>query len=422
MKILIIGSGGREHALLEKVAVSQNVEKIFVAPGNAGMAQKATCLPIPSENIEMLASFAKKEEIDLTIVGPEQPLSLGVVDAFEKEGLKILGPSQKASQIEASKVFTKDFCQRHDIPTADFQTFVDSQAAKDYIKEKDTYPIVIKVDGLAAGKGVMIVQNYQEAKKAIQDIMLYEKFGEAGRKIVIEDFLQGEEASFIVLTDGEFFVEFPVSQDHKRAFDGDLGPNTGGMGAYAPAPLVNESIKEKIRERIIKPTLKGLKKESRPYKGFLYAGLMITENGDPYLIEYNCRLGDPEAQVILPLLCSDFVSLCLAAIENKLADVSIDFANQACVGVVLASQGYPGAYEKGFVIQGLETIEDPNVMIFHAGTKDKDGQFVTSGGRVLVVSAMAATLPEAIEKAYEQVDKIQWEGVFYRKDIARKAL
>lgn len=422
MNVLIIGSGGREHALLDLVVKSGRAKKIFAAPGNAGMAEAAECVAIPPENIEMLTSFAVKNAIDLTIVGPELPLTLGIVDDFEAEGLRILGPNKKASILEGSKIFTKEFAERHGIPTAPFKSFEDVREVKSYLKDLDTYPVVIKADGLAAGKGVVIANSYEEADKAVTEMMLYERFGTAGRKILVEDFLPGEEASFIVLTDGENFLPFPAAQDHKRAFDNDQGPNTGGMGAYAPAPLVDAVLKQKIIDRVIKPTLTGMRSEDRPYRGFLYAGLMVSPDGVPNLIEFNCRFGDPEAEAILPLLDSDFLSLCEAVLDEKLNPATVCFSNQSCVAVVLASRGYPDSYRKGFVISGLDELPDPDVRVFHAGTRKKDDAFVTDGGRVLVVSAKDADLQRAIAKAYHNIDKITWEGRHYRKDIGAKAL
>lgn len=421
MNVLIIGSGGREHALLDLVVKSGRAKKIFVAPGNAGMATAAECVAIPPENIELLTSFALKNEIGLTIVGPELPLTLGIVDAFEAEGLRILGPNKKASVLEGSKIFTKEFAERHGIPTAPFHSFEDMSEVKSYLKDLDTYPVVIKADGLASGKGVIIANSYEEADKAVTEMMLYERFGTAGRRILVEDFLTGEEASFIVLTDGENFLPFPAAQDHKRAFDNDAGPNTGGMGAYAPAPLVDSILKQKIIDQVIKPTLAGMRSEDRPYRGFLYAGLMISPDGVPNLIEFNCRFGDPEAEAILPLLDCDFLSLCEAVLDGKLDPAKACFSSQSCVAIVLASRGYPDSYRKGFAISGLGDITDPDVRLFHAGTRQKDETFVTDGGRVLVVSAKDTDLQHAIKKAYVNVTKINWEGMHYRKDIGAKA-
>lgn len=421
MKILIIGSGGREHALVRQVSLSQRASKIYCAPGNAGMRDICELVPLPARNVDMLADFAKKNGIDLTLVGPEEPLAMGIVDRFREAHLQIFGPDKEASLIECSKIFTKQFCERHGIPTAPFRSFEDSAEARKFIREKDTFPVVVKADGLAAGKGVIIAYDRAAAEKAVQDMMLYEKLGQAGRRIVIEDFLKGEEASFIGVTDGETFVEFPPAQDHKPLFDGDKGPNTGGMGAYAPAPIVDKTLRQKILERIIQPTLRGLAREGRPYTGFLYAGLMISD-GEPALLEYNCRLGDPEAQVLLPLLKSDFLELVEHAVAGSLKSYTPRFERKSAVSVVLASSGYPGEYRRGDPIAGLDGITDPDVLVFHAGTKRGDGGFVTHGGRVLTVTAKAADLKKAIQKAYENVKRISWDGMHYRSDIGQKGL
>lgn len=422
MNILIVGSGGREHALIRQILKTRKNAKIFAAPGNAGMAEIAECAAIPSEDVGGLAVFARKQGIDLTVVGPELPLTLGIVDAFEAEGLKIFGPNQRASALEGSKAFTKEFCARHGIPTAPFRCFEDAREAREHLRARKDYPVVIKADGLAAGKGVVIAKTPEDADKAVNDMMLYERFGTAGRKIVVEDFLKGEEASFIVIASGTDFAAFPASQDHKRAFDNDEGPNTGGMGAYAPAPVVTGAVRAKVLERIVKPTLAGLIDEDRPYRGFLYAGLMIDASGDPYLIEYNCRLGDPEAEVILPLLKSDLVTVVESAISGRLDGDKIEFEDGSCAGVVLASRGYPGDYEKGRVISGLESVNDPDVSILHCGTRKKPEGFVTDGGRVLVVSAKANALDAAIRKAYEAASKIKFDGMHFRRDIGAKGL
>lgn len=419
MKVLIIGSGGREHALLTQVLKSPRVTQAYVAPGNGGTSLLAKNILIVPQNIELLVEFAKDNAIDLTIVGPELPLTLGIVDAFEEEGLRIFGPSQKASLLEGSKSFTKEFCRELGIPTADFQTFTDADTAKKYMRKKNQFPIVIKADGLAEGKGVMMAQNLIEAEAAIKRI--FQTLGEAGQKIVIEEFLQGEEASFIVMTDGTSYLELPGSQDHKRVFDNDEGPNTGGMGAYAPAPILTESVRAKVRTQIIEPTLRNMKEKEREYKGFLYAGLMIA-NGEPKLVEYNCRLGDPEAQVVLPLIESDFVNLIEAALDHKLNQVKLKISSQSCAGIVLASEGYPGDYKKNILIEGLDEISDPDVTVNHAGTKILDEILVTNGGRVLTVSARGSTLKEATALAYENVAKVHFEGMHFRHDIGARAL
>ncbi|MBU0505262.1 MAG: phosphoribosylamine--glycine ligase [bacterium] len=422
MKVLIIGSGGREHAILKKVLESNKVEKVYCAPGNAGMEALAECTYIPPDNVDMLLKFAKKNQIDLAIVGPELPLTLGIVDAFEQEKLKIFGPSKAASMLEGSKIYTKEFCQRYGIETATSELFEETSLAKEYIKKQKKYPIVIKADGLAAGKGVVIAQNEEQALVAINDMMLYEKFGNAGRRIIIEEFLKGEEASFIVVCDGKNFVVFPASQDHKPVFDGDKGPNTGGMGAYAPAPIITPALRKDVIENIIKPTIAGMAAENKPYVGFLYAGLIISSDGKPKLLEYNCRLGDPEAEVLLPLLKSDFVELILAALDGKLDSYEPVFESKTAVCVVMASEGYPGAYKKGILITGCDSIDDKNIDVYHAGTKRAEEGFITNGGRVLTVTAKDRDLKTAIAKAYQGVKQIKWEGVHYRKDIGKKGL
>lgn len=422
MKILIVGSGGREHALLQKIQSSPKVSEIFVAPGNGGMQTKATCVDIAADNIPELVKFAKEKNIDLTIVGPELPLTLGLVDAMQKEGLRCFGPSERASLIEGSKVYTKQFCSRHHIPTAPFMVFHDPEHAKAYVAETPSYPVVIKADGLAAGKGVIIANNLKEAHQAIDDLLVNKKFGKASEQIVIEDFLQGQEASFFVLTDGTRFVEFPIAQDHKRVFDNDEGPNTGGMGAYAPAPFVTPALKEKIRNKIVMPTLVGLKEENRKFVGFLYVGLMIDAEGNPFVVEYNCRLGDPETQVVLPLLKTDLIDLIEKALDKNLPETAIEFENKTAATVVLASGGYPETYKKGFLISGLDADFPENVHVFHAGTDFSNGEYKTQGGRVLAVTALADNLQNAVNTAYDNVKKIHWDGMHYRKDIAKKAL
>lgn len=421
MNILIIGGGGREHAILKQVSESPKVQKIYCAPGNAGMANLAELVPLAVDDIAGLVDFAKTQSIDLTVVGPELPLTLGLVDAFVKEGLRIFGPTQKAAILEGSKTFTKEFCGRHGIPTGGFKVFTDATEAKNYLTTQNQYPAVIKADGLAAGKGVVIAVDQSEALAAIDDMLMENKFGEAGSRVVIEEFLKGEEASFIVVSDGQNFVEFTSSQDHKAVFDGDKGPNTGGMGAYTPAPIVTDELRQKVRETIIEPTIEGMRKEGMPYQGFLYAGLMILD-GEPQLLEYNCRLGDPEAEVLLPMLKSDFIDLLEAAIDGQLDQYQAEFHKGACVCVVLASEGYPASYPKGIEIKGLDSIADQDVYVFHAGTKQEGQSFKTNGGRVLTVSAQDDTLPKAIQKVYAAVPKIQWEGMHYRKDIGAKGL
>jgi phosphoribosylamine--glycine ligase len=422
MKILVIGSGGREHAIVESVAQSKKVSKIFCAPGNDGMARLCECVGIPVDDISSLVTFATQHKIALTIVGPELPLTLGIVDAFQKAGLKIFGPTQAASILEGSKIFTKEFCLRHNIPTAAHVTVIDPEEAKDYLSHQNKYPVVIKADGLAAGKGVVIAQNQVEAFEAINEFMVQRRLGGAGTQIVIEEFLVGQEASFIVVADGQDFVVFPASQDHKRIFDNDQGPNTGGMGAYAPAKLVTPKIQQKVIERIIKPTLNGMEKEGRRYTGFLYAGLMISPEGEPKLLEYNCRLGDPETEVLLTLLETDFVDLIVAALEHRLSLYQPQFKKESAVCVVLASEGYPEAPKKGDVITCAEKVYDPNIHVYHAGTKKIGENYVTNGGRVLVITALANSLQEAIERVYHRVQKISWDGMQYRKDVGQRGL
>jgi len=421
MKILVIGSGGREHALVEKILQNPNITQVFVAPGNGGISQKATCVPIAVEAITDLLNFAKTENIDLTVVGPELPLTLGIVDAFQKNGLACFGPSERASLIEGSKVYIKEFCARHKIPTAAHFSFSEATHALAYVEEANTYPIVIKADGLAQGKGVVVALDFAEAKAAIQGMLVDKKFGAASGKIIIEDFLPGEEASFIILTDGESFIEFPVAQDHKRIFDHDLGPNTGGMGAYAPAPIVTPAIRQRIIDQIVYPTLVGLKEENRKFVGFLFVGLMI-HNEQPYVIEYNCRLGDPETQVILPLLKSDLVELMQAALAGQLKSHRAEFKAQSSVAVVMASGGYPEHYEKGYMITGLDQNLPKNITIFHSGTTFENNCFKTQGGRVLTVTAVAETLQQAIDDVYASIKSITWPHAHHRTDIGQKGL
>ncbi|WP_448546913.1 phosphoribosylamine--glycine ligase [Thalassotalea fusca] len=423
MKVLVIGSGGREHALAWKAAQSKHVEKVFVAPGNAGTAIEAKLenIDISVGDLTALVNFAKTNDIGLTIVGPEQPLVDGVVDAFEKEGLKIFGPSAKAAQLEGSKAFTKDFLARHQIPTAAYQNFTEIKPAIAYVREQGA-PIVVKADGLAAGKGVIVAMTLEEAEAAIKDMLAGNAFGDAGHRVVIEEFLEGEEASFIVMVDGKNILPFATSQDHKRAYDGDKGPNTGGMGAYSPAPVVTPEIHNRIMKEVIVPTVEGMAKEDAPYKGFLYAGLMIAADGTPKVIEYNCRFGDPETQPIMMRLESDIVALCLAACEGKLDTTEINFDPRAAVGVVLAAGGYPGSYEKGAVISGLSTNQDESRKVFHAGTAMSGNDVVSAGGRVLCATALGENVTNAQKSAYELLHQISWQGVEFRTDIAYRAI
>lgn len=422
MKCLVIGGGGREHALAYKAAQSSEVELVYVAPGNAGTAQepKLENVAIGAEDIDALLEFAKQQQIDLTIVGPEVPLVLGVVDRFQEAGLAIFGPSQGAAQLEGSKAFTKDFLARHNIPTAAYQSFTEIDPAIAYVQAQGA-PIVIKADGLAAGKGVIVAQTLQQAEDAIRDMLADNRFGDAGSRVVIEEFLDGEEASFIVMADGKNVLPFATSQDHKRAGNGDTGPNTGGMGAYSPAPVVTPDVHERVMREVIEPTMAGMAAEGHPYTGFLYAGLMIMADGTPKVIEYNCRFGDPETQPIMLRLQSDLVGLCQAALAGDITQASIEFTPQAAVGVVLAAGGYPDSYAKGNVISGLDIVPEHG-KVFHAGTKLEGEQVLTSGGRVLCVTALGDSVTEAQQRAYAAVANIQWQDMAYRDDIAYRAI
>lgn len=423
MRILIIGAGAREHAILDAVQRSGSGHEVFVAPGNAGMEGIAECVDFPVDDIKGLADFAENAEIELTIVGPEVPLVLGLVDEFKRRDLMIFGPSAAASIVEGSKVFTKEFCDRHSIPTAPFRVFYDAHAAIDYVRQKNTFPIVLKADGLAAGKGVIIPATFAEAEVAIKSMMEEGAFGEAGARIVIEDFMPGEEASLICITDGKSVFPLITAQDHKRVGDGDVGPNTGGMGCYAPAPVATAEVIAKAMKKIIEPSVSGLARENRAFTGFLYAGLMIDPAGEPRLVEYNCRMGDPECEVILPMLKSDFVGLMLACCRGELAQYTFEWHAGACVCVVLAAEGYPGKVRKDDVISGLDAAPPENVKVFHAGTAlNENDEIVTNGGRVLCVSARASDLKAAIDAAYAHVARISWQGMHFRKDIGMKGL
>jgi phosphoribosylamine--glycine ligase len=420
MKILVIGSGGREHSLIWKLAQSPRVSKLYCAPGNAGISKLAESVAISAEDIKGLVRFAAKEKIDLTLVGPESSLTLGVVDAFEKKGLRIFGPTKKAAILEGSKVFTKKFMQDYNIPTAGFTVFRKREKALEYVKRIGA-PVVIKADGLAAGKGVIVAQTVQEAHDAIDLIMKDKVFGEAGNRVVVEDFMDGEEASFLAFTDGKTVLPLPTSQDHKPIFDNDKGPNTGGMGAYSPAPVVTPALDKQVMNKIMIPTVKGMAKEGRPYKGILYAGLMI-KNGKAKVVEFNCRFGDPEAQPLLMRLNSDLVDVVEAALDGKLNKIKLDIDPRPTVCVVMASGGYPGSYKKGKVISGLtKAAKQDSVVVFHAGTALKNKKIVTSGGRVLGITSIGTDLDEAISKAYKTVAMIKWPGSFYRTDIGAKA-
>ncbi len=422
MKVLVVGSGGREHAIAWKLANSRSVDKVYCTPGNAGMAEVAECIDVDVNNFDSLLDLVKNEWIDLTIVGPEDPLSKGIVDAFEKEGRLIVGPNKAAAQLEASKVFAKDFMKRYRIPTAEYQTFTSYTQAADYIKMKGT-PIVVKADGLAAGKGVLICQTHQEAVEALNTIMKDKAFGEeAGARVVVEECLEGEEASYIAFCDGETILPLASSQDHKRVFENDEGPNTGGMGAYSPAPVVTDELEEIVINKVMRPVLDGFKNEGVKFKGILYAGLMIKD-GVPKVLEYNCRLGDPETQPLLARMQGDFGEIMKAIAEEKLKDIELQWTEEVSTCVVLASEGYPGSYPKGREITGLDkAAEIEGVTVFHAGTTFKDGKVVTNGGRVLGVTALGADLKAAKERAHEAIELINFEGMQYRRDIGDKAL
>lgn len=423
MKVLVIGGGGREHALAWKAAQSSRVEQVYVAPGNAGTAaeQAIENVNIGAEDIDALLKFAQDHAIDLTIVGPEAPLVAGIVNIFQAQGLAIFGPSQGASQLEGSKAFCKDFLARHNIPTAFYQTFTDIEPAKAFVRE-NSFPIVIKADGLAAGKGVIIAQNQQQADDAIEDMLAGNKFGSAGSRVVIEEFLEGEEASFIAMVDGDTILPFASSQDHKARDNGDKGPNTGGMGAYSPAPVLTPDIDDWVMKTIMKPTVDGMKAEGNTYVGFLYAGLMIAPDGTAKVLEYNCRFGDPETQPIMMRLKSDLVELCMDALAGRLGDTPIEFDDRAAVGVVLAAGGYPESYRKGDEISGLNGNDSEDRKVFHAGTKLEGDKVLTNGGRVLCATALGSSVTEAQKVAYELVNHITWPDVYYRTDIAHRAI
>ena len=423
MNVLVIGSGGREHALAWKAAQNPNVKTVYVAPGNAGTATDPGLenIAIDVMDFEKLAQFAQTNDCGLTIVGPEAPLVNGVVDYFQQRGLRVFGPGKSAAQLEGSKAFTKDFLARHNIPTAGYRNFTRLEPALAYLREKGA-PIVVKADGLAAGKGVIVAETLQQAETAVRDMLAGNAFGEAGCRVVIEEFLDGEEASFIVMVDGENVVAMATSQDHKRVGDRDSGPNTGGMGAYSPAPVVTADIHKRIMDEIIYPTVRGMAEEGNDYTGFLYAGLMIMADGTPRVIEYNCRFGDPETQPIMLRMQSDLVDLCDAAIDGRLAGLTTEWDPRCAVGVVLAAGGYPGAYRKGDVISGLQPQDVDGEKVFHAGTALKGGEVVTNGGRVLCATALGETVTAAQLRAYELTRKIHWQDVYYRTDIAWRAI
>ena len=423
MKVLVIGGGGREHALAWKVAQAEQVEKVFVAPGNAGTAREAKLENVAIDVLDQpaLLAFAQDNNIDLTIVGPEAPLVEGLVDNFQANGLKCFGPSKAAAQLEGSKAFTKDFLARQNIPTGAYGNFTDMDEALAYVREQGA-PIVIKADGLAAGKGVIVAMNLQDAEDAVRDMLDGNKFGDAGHRVVVEEFLEGEEASFIVMVDGKNVLPMATSQDHKRVGDGDTGPNTGGMGAYSPAPVVTDAVYQRIMDEVITPTVEGMAAEGMPYTGFLYAGLMINPDGAPKVIEYNCRFGDPETQPIMMRLQSDLAALCLAALDGKLDQTEIQWDPRPSLGVVMAAGGYPDSYDKGDVIDGLDQADSDTVKVFHAGTAEKDGQVVTSGGRVLCVTGVGDTVSEAQANAYSGVKQITWRDAYHRTDIGYRAV
>ena len=423
MQVLVIGSGGREHALAWKLAQSPDVSTVYVAPGNAGTALEPNIenINIAIDDFDSLSAFAQQHAIDLTVVGPEGPLVDGIVDHFMNLDLRCFGPSAKAAQLEGSKSFTKDFLARHNIPTAEYQTFTDQAAAINYVREKGA-PIVVKADGLAAGKGVIVAMTLVEAEAAIADMLAGNAFGEAGHKVVIEEFLEGEEASFIVVSDGINILPMATSQDHKRIGEGDTGPNTGGMGAYSPAPVVTAEIHARIMREVIEPTVAGMAAEGNTYSGFLYAGLMIDDQGTPKVIEYNCRFGDPETQPIMMRMQSDLTELCIATVDKNLAEQSVEWSDSLALGVVLAAEGYPEAYKKGLKIDGLESVVDDNCKVFHAGTTQEGDDVLTNGGRVLCVTALGKTAEQAQTLAYENSAKITWPGVQSRKDIGYRAV
>lgn len=423
MKVLIIGGGGREHALAWKTAQSARVQKVFVAPGNAGTARETKCenVAIAAEDVDGLLQFAQSNKIDLTIVGPEIPLVLGVVDRFRAAGLRCFGPTKASAQLEGSKAFAKDFLARHKIPTAAYGNFTDVVAAEAFIRKMGA-PIVVKADGLAAGKGVIIAETIDEAIAAVRDMLAGNAFGEAGHRVVVEEFLKGEEASFIVMADGVHVLALATSQDHKRVGDADTGPNTGGMGAYSPAPVVTPEVHARVMREVIEPTVRGMQAEGNPYTGFLYAGLMIDAHGNPNVIEFNCRLGDPETQPLMLRLKSDFVTLIEAVLDGRLDQVSAEWDERTALGVVMAAAGYPGSYRKGDVIEGLPITDAANAKVFHAGTMLKEGKVVTGGGRVLCVTALGGTVAAAQQHAYEVVRQIRWNGAQYRTDIGYRAL
>ncbi len=420
MKVLVVGSGGREHALVWKIAQSPRVSKVFCAPGNAGISEQAAIIPIQAYDLNRLLEFALEEKIDLTVVGPEDPLTRGIVDLFESKGLLIFGATRKAAEIEGSKAFAKEMMKKYRIPTAFYKIFDNRDEAVKYIRDQGA-PIVVKADGLAAGKGVIVCKTVEEAIYAVDQIMVDKIFGNAGTRVVVEEYLVGEEASYIAFTDGKTILPMASSQDHKPVLDGDQGPNTGGMGAYSPAPVVTDEVHEKIIEKILRPVIYGMGEEGKPYKGVLYAGLMIHE-GHPKVLEFNARFGDPETQPVLMRMKGDIIPILEACMKGTLSRHTIEWDNRASVCVVMTSKGYPGDYEKGKIIEGLKDVSQmEKVFVFHAGTILKDGQVLTNGGRVLGVTGLGEDIPRAIERTYQAVKGISWEGVHYRTDIGQKA-
>jgi phosphoribosylamine--glycine ligase len=420
MNVLVIGSGGREHALCWKIKQSPRVKRLYCTPGNGGIAQIAECADISVDDVELLLQFALRKKIDLTIVGPEAALVAGVVDVFVSKGLKIFGPTKAASALEGSKVFAKEFMHRRNIPTAVYKIFDEAAKAQAFL-EKAQFPLVVKADGIADGKGVYVCASLKEAKRAIDEIMVQKIFGAAGDRIVIEECLQGREVSVLAVCDGKHFLVLPTAQDHKRIFDDDLGPNTGGMGAFSPSPLVTVEVLDQIITRIIEPTIRGMYQEDNPFKGVLFAGLMLTADG-PKALEFNVRFGDPETQCILPRLNGDIVEIFLAACDGRLHEIKVKWDESSCVCVVIASGGYPGKYQSGFAIQGLEEIKDEDTVVFHAGTKNDGGTLVTNGGRVMGVASLGRNLEAASTKAYNAVSKIEFDHMFFRRDIGVRAL
>ena len=423
MKVLIIGSGGREHALAWRVAQSEQVETVYVAPGNAGSALEANVenVALASDEIDALIGFARDQQIGLTIVGPEAPLVAGIVDRFTVAGLACFGPSAAAAQLEGSKTFAKDFMARHGIPTAAYGKFTDIDEAIAFIHQQGL-PIVVKADGLAAGKGVIIAHSVEEAEQAVKDMLAGNAFGEAGHRVVVEEFLTGEEASFIVMADGEHILPLATSQDHKARDEGDQGPNTGGMGAYSPAPVITEALHKTAMETVIRPTIRGMAEQGMPFTGFLYAGLMVSPEGETKVLEFNVRFGDPETQPIMMRLQSDLAALCLAAVNGTLHEVEASWDPRPALGVVMAAGGYPDSYSKGHVISGLDIADLADTLVFHAGTGLLDKQVITTGGRVLCVSAMGDSVLDAAKAAYAGCERIHWDGAFYRRDIGHRAI